>query len=500
MRRLPAGVRRLLPDLLWVLPLALAGVLGPVLLRHLLELSYPAGSDPVLWTLTPLDILAGRPTTVMPGFPALVAVGHGLLGLDRIGTATALVALSMALVGPATFALARAVGATQPWAAAAGVAVLGHPVVACFGVQLQPDATALVVFALAVAAASAALRWGGRRWTTALVIASIAAILVREQGVLLLPFLLGAAVVSRGKPRHRTLRALLIVGVPAFALWLQPYRELPTPELPLLSRMWEPLGDVLSSSRPPFFQEFGAETAERLHRGPLLPRLVFYATHVARAFPSLWACVGLGVLLGLVGGNRQRRWLVLALAPFLLGLLVLTKERHVAVILPLVAAAWASSGTTVRSRVLAIGVALAGIACWGWTLAGWPQRAADMQQQAFRTHQFSWFGTELCRKLEPGAVSGNDQVQALMYCPLPKVHWSRGTPLEWKVVWIGYGAPEEEGWGQLELESPLYSVYRLRPDLRGEARPCHDSLPAPGAPYVVQVRPEEWELRPGCER
>ncbi len=500
MREIPPAIRRLLPDLAWALPLALAGGLAPLLLRHSLDLLYPAGSDPSLWVLTPLDILAGRPTAVMPGFPALVAVGHGVLGLDRIGTATGLVLAAMPLVGPAAYALARAAGATRPWAAVAGVLVLGHPAVACFGVQLQPDAPALVVFALALALGCASLKRGARGSAGLLVGAAIAALLVREQGVLLLPALLLAAVKMPGTPPRRVLRVLLIVGVPLLLIGLQPYRELPRPELPLLARIWEPVGDVLSAERPPFWQEFGRDGfSARLHRGPLLPRLWFYGNHVLRQFPALWAWIGLGLVLGLAGRRREQRWLALALAPFLVGLLVLVKERHLAVILPVAVASWAVSVSSIRRRWLAGGVAAAGIACFAWTLTGWPQRARDMQQQAFQTHQLSWFGSELCRQLEPGAVAGNDESQALMYCPLPKVHWSQGSPLEWKVVWFGPGSPDHEGWGEVELASPLYSVYRLRPDLRGENRPCHGSLPAPGAPYVAFVRQQGWILEPPCE-
>ena len=484
-----------------VIALALAGVslAGALLLWHRLGLLYPAGSDVTIWVRSAVDLGAGRPTLGAPGYPAAVHLVAALTGVDPLQAGVCVTRISMALAGPATYALARMLGAARPAAVAAALLVLAEPHVASLGTQMQPDATAMVVLTLAPAVALAYLRrptWG-RFALLALVTAC--AMLIRAQLLFLVPMSALVAVLGRAPPKQRILRLALLVGAlvvavvlavpPEFAKWPQPW----------LSRMAMPVTDLTAASTPKYWTEFGSRTAlDEVYERGLVGRILFYGKTAVTRAPALWLgwAAGVGAALAL---GRRRGFVVLAVALCAVpALFVHSKDRHVFIALPVLAAAMAAFASSRRSRAVMVAAAAAGLLVWSLTLGSWGPRTAAIREQSARTAQLSTFSKALCAHLEPGAL-GDGHLDAFLSCPIPtNIPWKRGAAVEWKVVWAGGDPPA--GFGPLDVGDDLFGVYRLRPDLVGPERPCHGSSPV-NVPLsrLDPLEAGDWPLEPPCD-
>jgi len=481
------------------LALAGYGAALAVVLWSRLGLLYPAGSDVTIWVRSAVDLAAGRPTLGAPGYPAAVRWLEALTGVDPLQAGVGVTRISMALAGPATYALARMLGAARPAGVAAALLVLAEPHVASLGTQMQPDATAMLVLTLAPAVALAYLRrpsWG--RFAL-LVLVTAGAALIRAQLLFLAPMAALVAAAAPGAPWQRILRGGLLLGGLAAAVALAVPLDYPKWPQPWLNRLAMPLTDLTAPTTPKYWTEFGSRTAlDEVYERGLVNRVLFYGkTAVSRA-PALWLWWLAGVAAALTLG-RRRRVAVLAVALCAVpALFVHSKDRHVFIALPVLAAAMAAFASSRRSRAGWIGGLGAGLLIWGLTLGSWGPRVTAIREQSARTGQLSAFGKALCVHLEPGAF-GDGHLDAFLSCPIPTaVPWSPGAAVEWKVVWAGGDPPE--GFGPLDVGNDLFGVYRLRPDLVGTQRPCYASSPVDmPLSRMDPASAGDWPLEPPCD-
>ena len=484
-----------------VIAALLAGISAviAVALWNGLGLLYPAGSDVTIWSRSAFNLGIARPSLGAPAYPIAVRLIGSLTGVDPLQAGVGVARLSIALAGPATYTLARMLGATRPAAVVVALLVLVEPHVASLGAQMQPDATALLALTLAPCAALAYLRqptWG--RFAV-LVLVTAAAALVRAQ---LLFFVLPMAAVialAPTTPAQRLLRVALLAAGLALAILAVVPPDVPKWPQPWLARLAMPVTDLTASGTPKYWTEFGTrDELDAVYRQGLIQRVAFYGKAALTRAPALWLWWAAGTAAGLILGRRRRIVVLAVMFCALPALFVHSKDRHVIIVLPALAAAFAAFCSSRRSRTAALSALAAGVLIWGLTLGAWGPRTRALREQASRTHQLSAFGKTLCAQLEPGAI-GDGDLDAFLSCPIPtSFPWNPGTNLEWKVVWAGSEPPP--GLGPLAVGNDLFPVYRLRPDLQGPDRPCYASVPVNEVWAARETRRTgDWPMEPSCE-
>ncbi|MCK6503111.1 hypothetical protein L6R53_06905 [Myxococcota bacterium] len=464
---------------------------------HLGGVTAGTGSDPDLWVFASVDAAHGAGWPLPPLGPLLVA-GLASIGLPWHGAWLLLSAVALPLTAGLAALLAGRLGATPALSLAAGLGLLALPVLASTAWQAGPDALTALAFLAAAAGAQQVAAAGPRPSPGACAGAGVglgAAILARELGpVVAAGAALGIAARAALPPRWRLLGpALLLLGAALPAALLADA---------IAPWDWRWLGRVARDSQdlPPPQVPAWVLDAQGLHR--LLRR----AAWTLQRHPEGWLTLALGAAAAL-----RRRWWALALAQAsgLAALGVWSQPRHVAVLLPISVAAlagWTALASR-RERALALLLVV------GVTAAGglrWKGALALAREEAAETAALASLGAELCAAAAPGDLAAGEP-RAFLFCPLPR-HAPRRAPPErghaaadpvvadaaaW-ASWTAGTPPGDLPWEPVPLQSRRFDLYRLRPDLRGTARPCAGSAPRADTPAFPSP-PLPATMDPPCE-
>lgn len=464
------------------------------------------GTDAALWGLTARDLAAGSAPLVPPGYPALVALLHGL-GLDLVTAGVAWSVVAFALVPAVAFQVARRLGAPVWASALGGVSALAFPDLVGWSQQLQPDAlTALLILLLAGLLSGC----GSRRaaWGAALIGGVLP--LVREHGAPLAALAGGTLLLAGPRQNARPVGALVAVW------WLGPLLVGVAPGLHPLAVPWgDRAGGALAAfsetdpEKLPFLRE--------LHRGDRAAYLALVAErdrigqlvwHVGRSLRLAWDCwlwLALAGGLGLWRARTDRRWLGL-LVPLLAALpalVVWSQRRHVALFVPLalLTVVGAASQLTGAARRAALGMAALLLLAWP---TRYPALLEGQRSEGFRADHYRSLGTWICAEATHPSFLGGVFQDVGLYCPLPR-HDPDGSPSDWHTFWVADRPPPLSSQGRwvaihrIETERSGRpgppAVYRLEPDL--DLQPCAGMDPAPGTAYLA-VGPAQAVV-PGCE-
>ncbi len=502
----PAASRAWPPLLLGV-----AGGIVPALLPRLLGMVGPGGSDPGLWVIAVENLRVGAAPTTAPLYPGIAAGLAAVTGSSAAGAAYALTVVAFALLPPLTWLLARRLGAGPTWAAAAGLLAVVLPSTLAFSVQIQADAVAAAVL---LAVGLSGLRFARRPgWASiaALALAAAAASLAREHVVPLTGLLVLGALLPEGRPWERLLRAGIVVG----AIWATPLLLGQDPGLPwqqswFADRMGEAAQHATAGGLPPHIEVLPppvrAPFVEAYASGDQVLITLLHARHTLVKCWQAWLLVAIGLVACARLAPRPRLVVLVVLAGLAPCLVAWSQPRHIAVFLPLAAAVWGAGASRAR-RAWRIGLVVAAVAGAVLAQGEWTSVAKRQRDQAASRAELVRFGTELCARLEPGAVVMAGDARRAAYCPLPRVLGVMGTPYDWKLVWLGelprqhpaWDSLEVAGWSTLELDSELTPVYRLRPWLEGGQRPCADSEPTGAWSYSRFRDMAELPLEPPCD-
>ncbi len=470
----------------------LSGVLG---------LAEPAGGDADLWGLYALNTPLGAPSAVPPAFPALVYLLHAATGLMPVPAAGLAAWIGAALVPPATYLLARGLGAGRALAIAAASLALLTPHTAALTTQAQPDTWVMLLLLCGALAVLAVRRWPGALGSSLLAVIAGTAPLWRSHGLVLAAVLLGLAPVLHGRLAWRGARVVAILGVLVLAPalfgqgagtpWDQPWftrvanagAELRTSDVPVHARL-----------------EVPAEERDRIasyyHDGARFGLIRYHATRAIGGAPEAWALVVAALALTAVGGVGLRRLAPLApLVAVLPALVVWSDPRHVAVALPVAFAAMAAGPVGRRRHARWAGLALAGILAVV-AQRTWPAVADELRTQSAGNGYLADVGAEICERARPGDLAAGD-LKAFLYCPMPFA--PPGDPAtDWRIWWVTRAPRTEAGWGRIHTDSPRFHVHRLHPEITGDDRPCHDSFAPASTPYITP-HPQLVALAPPCE-
>jgi len=354
-----------------VAAVALTAVLVRVVLHQVWQLDMPLGTDPALWGLSILDALHHLPPLLPPlfglsGVP-LVAAG---LPVEVAARAVSLGADGLTVL--AVHALAAEAGLSRAPRLLAAALVAVHPDLVLSAQLTQPEAlTALSLTLAGLGVALVARRASpGRILLAALLLAL--PLLARMQGLIVSlvgvsSLVLAAAAAQQGRPRARSLRALLALLACVLSLQL--------PLLGLSGHLWGRPADLPWAGRMAAVQE----DIQSLALGARVPSFVTHASEpwtaphpkerkalrreiaqIPTGLPAtrlrslvrltarmalldhgdILVILGLGLAGALAHALRRRRpGLLLALLPALAvalaSLVIFSARRHVSVLLPL---------------------------------------------------------------------------------------------------------------------------------------------------------------------
>jgi len=426
----------------------------------------------------------GAPIYTSPLYSVIVSWVRG--SMPPAIMAAGVSAVAYALILPAVFLAARALGGTRGGAWVAALVPTCAPLLVTFGLQCQPDA----LNALWCTATVAATAWFVRKpgWTSTLVLGAFAALapLVREHGILMAAAVLPILALVQGSWETRVARltfggaAILaaprVVGAPLGVPWSMPWFErvstaATNADLPGdMGRLTGRLGDLCVTA---------------MTSGNPLYRSFFHIVHTISEAPDhvFWALAALAVLPGLRrAGGEGSGWRCVAplvalgtLAPCAV---MWTLDRHTALAVPVgaaVLAAVATGGARLRLGVLGLGIL--GVVS---NLTAVPSARYALEGAESGARAIWEFSQEFCPMVEPGDLAASDDRTLLLYCPLPAADPPTGElqPYHWK-TWALDTAPDGPGWVRLNLgkKGRSQTVYRLLPELVGEERPCHGSVP-----------------------
>lgn len=456
----------------WPVGLALVGALVPLGLWAWFRFPAIGGADPGMWEAAALGVAQGRPSPVTPVFPVLISLLVKLTGLgwDRAGMTLA-VAAFIAL-GPATFLLARRLGATSPLAGLAGLLVLLEPWLALGALQCQPDSLSALAFILAMLVGLGWLEAPSRPRLLAMVMVIGLLPQVREHAPPMAMGLLILLIVAPGSLRVRLGRGgLAVVAVLLAPLLLGESPELPWEQHWVQLRWGEVVHHFFETGAPDFLagtpqgyrQAFAAAYADgdRLRIAWLHASLSFHSGWS----PWLWLLPGFAgwLLLG------RRRWvLLLGFLPLLAVPGGAQQPRHVAVLVPLAAACWVAALPRFRSQERAILAALSvGLAVL--CTLNLPRAARDHQARCELRERIVEFAAELCQRLPPHAIAAGGNQRPLIYCDRPQLEPVEAERHQGLVFWIGplpqqrpqdWPRLQAEGWAALPMDSALYPVFQ----------------------------------------
>ena len=287
--------------------------------------------------LLPWEYRDGARTWVLPGLIAALLGGTSLVGLGEPGTYLVVVQLAFVAVAAATvvatYALARALGASPPASVAGAAAFALAPLTIYFGHRALSETAS----ALPVAAGLACVFSRSRRLLLAGAALLVLAVLLRLQNAIFCAALLGVLAARRDWPALRDAAGVFAAGALAMALL-----DLAT---------W---GRLLGSARTYLDENVVEGRASDFGVEPF----GYYAEHVWTSSPELTVVV---VPLALLGALRRPGLFALVAAYFLAHSLVGHKELRF--LLPMLAplCALAAVGLDVitpRARNLAVGAAV----------------------------------------------------------------------------------------------------------------------------------------------
>ena len=125
----------------------------------------------------------------------------------------------------------------------------------------------------------------------------------------------------------------------------------------------------------------------------------------------------------------------------------------------------------------------------------WSQEERELRVMAVSSRTLKNTGEKLCAVLDPGSLWAGE-VESFTFCPLRRFAPPRGARGSlWKLVYVG-DRPRGDVWERLPPPADGLRAYRFR--WTGEGRPCLDSLPEPGAPFLTD-RLQPLALEPPCE-
>ncbi len=478
--------------------LLVLGYLVPQILRWQIGVPFPAGSDSALWAMSALNLTVGAPSLVPPVFPGLAALAHMLTGCHPLYALSWISALSVALIGPVGYALARTLGA-RPASAAVGAAVaLLTPQLAVLGAKAQPDGlTALILMAGILVARWMLQNPGPRSLAAAVALAGLAPLL-REHGLVISLGLAGVALVAPGHPAKRIGRVLLMGA----AVFLGPLVLLHPPGLPWEHPWFERLaqaGEEMGSTKLPEHagglpDPLRASLTELYEDGKRARIVLFHARWAIQQAPWLWLWIALG--FAALVKQRQRLSPLVGLVPVLPALVIWSAPRHAAVALPIATALWAAWMTRSRHRdMLLLGLGL------GFLLGSqttWKKPFHESRAQALSNADLHPLGVAICERTGPGDLAYG-QSQAFLFCPMPR-HRPQfdGRGADWK-VWMASSTELYPPWYSTGISNDEFEIYRSAPWLTGEDRPCNHVRPVAGITYIttecntVETEPPCWE-------
>jgi len=477
---------------------ALAAAATLLLLRLAADLYWPAGTDQAMWGLSALNLVTGSSVHLPPLYPLLTGILH-LLGAPLVPAGAGVSLAAASLVPALIYLLARELGAQPRWGLAASAACLLAPELTIFGLRLQPDALAALGFTAAALAAARFLRRQSPGNLVAVLLLAALLPLVREHGLLVSGLLAAALLVAPGTASMRLLRLALVVGV----VLLAPAMGGASPGLPWttpwFSRVTEAMDAAEQAQIPGFvLKQRGLEREQGeavFLAGDRLGIAIYYLRHALKEGSYLWGWLVLGLLA--LPGLTRRWWrgpLVGLLPPFAV-LAVFSEPRHAAVGVPvamaIVAATrgfWHIKGWMLR--------ALAAVAVVGGLLYA-PAILKNAEGEIQGVQDMYIFGANVCEVVEEGALAAGAP-GAFLFCPLP-LHAPRQqiTAADWKTWFVG-PSPPSEAWMLVPESTRDLPVYRLLPELQGDARPCGDAFPPPGLPYH-STGPRPVVMEPDCE-
>jgi hypothetical protein len=460
----------------WFAPLALTlvGLALPWALGVWYGFPGIGGADPGMWEAAAMAVASGEPSIVAPLFPVLIGLLQPLgLGWDGAGALVA--ALSFAGLGPATWALARRLGASQPLALLAGSLPLLEPWLAIGALQCQPDTLTALAFVLSLLAALAWVRSAAWPGLVGLVLAIGLLPLTREHAPLLAAGLLVPLAAARGPWAVRL--GLLLAALSAVLLMPLALGEpltLPWEQAWVQARYGEVVHDFFETGAPAFLggtpRGFREAFAEAYAEGD---RLRIAWLHTSLSFHSGWSPwlwllpAGAGLLL-LKG--RARWVMALGFAPLLAVPGGAQQPRHVAVLVPVAVACWVAALVRFRRQeriALVVATVGLGLIC---TL-NLPRAAGDHQRRGELRQRIVVFSEELCEAVGPDAVAAGGNPRPLIYCDRPRRPLAEAERHPGVLFWVG-PLPEQRpdawprlqrsGWAPLPMQSDLYPVY-VRP-------------------------------------
>lgn len=473
--------------------LTLLSGIAILLFRSLFHLWGPLGSDAILWLFSSYNLDVGAPSLVPPLYPALLLLSSVLPVMDATSAGLILSALSLMLVPPLAFILGRRLGVDTLSSFAAAIVVLLSVDSLSFALHLQPDATTTLALLLVPLILYVHLERPSRTSASLLAVLIGFLPLLREHGMLLSLLLMPALLRSPLPLRER----LLSLGL-ATTLWLS---------LPLLfhghfgmpwsqpwhSRAGDALGAILAPAPGPYADRLHPDqraTLQDLHaRHEIFAILLLHARHAVALDPGAWALLGLGLLGAACSGPRR----ALAILPILLtplpGLLIWSQARHVLVVAPVAALGLVSglSRLPPRCRGAARVVVISGLAllAWQW-VPRWAPEGRRLEQDSARMEVLRTFGEEMCALTSPGDLVAGPFPETLLFCPRhthePTLD---GDAADWSTWWV-HSVQPASGWSL--IEGLRFPVYRMRPDLKGEARPCSSSRPHGTTPFLSAPR------------
>ncbi len=468
----------------WALPalLALLGVLVPFSLGHWYGFSGIGGADPGMREAAALVVADGEPSPVAPVFPTLIAVLVRLTGLGWDQAGAGLAAVAFVALGPATWLLARRLGASPGLAFMGGLAVVFEPWLALGALQCQPDSMSALAFVLAMLAALAWLRSPG--WPRLLVLVLVVGLLpqVREHAPLIVVGLLVLLAVSPGRWQERIGRLLLgLIAVSLAPLLLGEATLLPWDQHWVQLRWGEVVGHFFETGTPDFLsgtpRGYREAFAQAYADGS---RLRIAWLHVSLSFHSGWS-PWLWLLPGVAGWLLlgRRRWvLLLGFLPLLAVPGGAQQPRHVAVLVPLAAACWVAALPRFRRperfTLVALTVALGLLCSLNLTRA-----AGDHRLRCELRGRIAAFAVELCQRTPADAVVVGGNPRPLIYCQRERLPLVEAGQRVGPALWIGplpqqrradWAQLQSAGWAPLTMDSDLYPVY---------IRPVATSAPGP---------------------
>lgn len=494
----------------WILRTAVRASLGSTNLA--------LGSDPALWGLTAENLRTGVESTLPPLYPWLVAWNKVRQGIDLVPAALGVSGFAQGLILPTGYAVARWVGVDRGLAALMALGLMTVPELVFFGLQLQPDALAVLMLLVSVPVSAWFLASPTLARAAWLSTYGAFCFLIREHGLVLSFFFgllcLGAA----GSLKTRFLRGAMVF----VAVSLAPMAGRSAPAPPWAGP-W--MGRITMATRGseniPIPQNASQDKvdAAMAHRAAHDndDKLAIARIHAENAFilaPAPWAWVGLALLLLPAVPKRWRLPLLLPMATTLPTLPILSQPRHVIVAVPValmtVALALSDPEALWRrgryGRFLASGVALAGVGLLYWGVVRiWEGSAFYYQRGVEKALKDREFGRRICEMASEGDVYAGDTRDFMVYCPMPHhtvVPWSFQTA-DWRAWLFETRQPSNTSWqavGQPYTHpnsGELIYAFRYQPWVQGEQRPCQDSRPVRGTPYLsFPALPAEFD--PPC--